>query len=119
MLRNDRKLNEGFSNYYPYAKLNVAISASVRVNNSGLVSPVQINHFIANLNLLEQIGSFELNHVFAHSQRHYNMNHIRLIWSRMWNVLSDLFVLFVAIFVTDSLQQLAMKFLEREELANS
>ncbi|KAJ0076681.1 hypothetical protein Patl1_35586 [Pistacia atlantica] len=57
--------------------------------------------------------------------RHYNMNRIRLVWSRMWNVLSDFFVsvglsenLSVAIFVMDSLRQLAMKFLEREELAN-
>ncbi|XWS39651.1 hypothetical protein CRYUN_Cryun18bG0073300 [Craigia yunnanensis] len=57
--------------------------------------------------------------------RHYNMNRIRLVWSRMWNVLSDLFVsvglsenLPVAIFVMDSLRQLAKKFLEREELAN-
>lgn len=53
------------------------------------------------------------------------MNRIRLVWSRMWNVLSDFFVsvglfenLSVAIFVMDSLRQLAMKFLEREELAN-
>ena len=53
------------------------------------------------------------------------MNRIRLVWSRMWNVLSDFFMsvglsenLYVAIFVMDSLQQLAMKFLEREELAN-
>ncbi|KAA3466473.1 Brefeldin A-inhibited guanine nucleotide-exchange 2 [Gossypium australe] len=140
-------------------------SASVGVNNSGLVSPEQINHFIANVNLLEQIGCFELNHVFAHSQRlnseaivafvkalckvsiselqsptnarvfslrklveiaHYNMNRIRLIWSRIWNLLSDFFLLVglsenlsVAIFVMDSLQQLAMQFLEREEIANS
>ncbi|KAH1121750.1 hypothetical protein J1N35_004910 [Gossypium stocksii] len=57
---------------------------------------------------------------------HYNMNRIRLIWSRKWNVLSDFFLLVglsenlsVAIFVMDSLQQLAMKFLEREEIANS
>ncbi|KAI5315285.1 hypothetical protein L3X38_044461 [Prunus dulcis] len=56
---------------------------------------------------------------------HYNMNRIRLVWSRIWNVLSDFFVsvglsenLSVAIFVMDSLRQLAMKFLEREELAN-
>ncbi|KAK9020617.1 hypothetical protein V6N11_010635 [Hibiscus sabdariffa] len=56
---------------------------------------------------------------------HYNMNRIRLVWSRMWNVLSDFFVsvglsenLSVASFVMDSLRQLAMKFLEREELAN-
>ncbi|XP_022763827.1 brefeldin A-inhibited guanine nucleotide-exchange protein 1-like isoform X2 [Durio zibethinus] len=139
-------------------------STTVGVNSSGLVSPEQINHFIANLNLLDQIGNFELNHVFAHSQRlnseaivafvkalckvsiselqsptdprvfsltklveiaHYNMNRIRLVWYRMWNVLSDFFVLVglsenlsVAIFVMDSLRQLAMKFLEREELAN-
>ncbi|KAK8508569.1 hypothetical protein V6N13_130656 [Hibiscus sabdariffa] len=139
-------------------------STTVRVNSFRLVSPEQINHFIANLNLLDQIGNFELNRFFAHSQRlnseaivafvkalckvsmselqsptdprifsltklveiaHYNMNRIRLVWSRMWNVLSDFFVsvglsenLSVASFVMDSLRQLAMKFLEREELAN-
>ena len=53
------------------------------------------------------------------------MDRIRLVWSRMWTVLSDFFVsvglsenLTVAFFVMDSLRQLAMKFLEREELAN-
>lgn len=139
-------------------------STSLAANNSGLVTPDQINNFISNLNLLEQIGNFELNHIFAHSQRldseaivafvkalckvsmselqsvtdprvfsltkivevaHYNMNRIRLVWSRIWSVLSDFFVsvglsenLSVAIFVMDSLRQLSMKFLEREELAN-
>lgn len=139
-------------------------STTLGVSASGLVSPEQINNFILNLNLLDQIGSFELNHIFAQSQRlnsdaivafvkalckvsmselqsltdprvfsltkiveiaHYNMNRIRLVWSRIWNVLSDFFVsvglsenLSVAIFVMDSLRQLAMKFLEREELAN-
>ncbi|XVE66471.1 hypothetical protein DITRI_Ditri08aG0082200 [Diplodiscus trichospermus] len=44
-------------------------STTVGVNSSGLVTPEQVNHFIANLNLLDQIGNFELNHVFAHSQR--------------------------------------------------
>ncbi|KAJ6671836.1 BREFELDIN A-INHIBITED GUANINE NUCLEOTIDE-EXCHANGE PROTEIN 1 [Salix viminalis] len=139
-------------------------STTVGVNSLGLVTPGQIINFISNLNLLDQIGNFELNHVFANSQRlnseaivafvkalckvsiselqsptdprvfsltkiveiaHYNMNRIRLVWSRIWNVLSDFFVsvglsenLSVAIFVMDSLRQLAMKFLEREELAN-
>ncbi|KAB2047762.1 hypothetical protein ES319_A13G068900v1 [Gossypium barbadense] len=128
------------------------------------VMAVQINQFIANLNLLDQIGNAELSHVFAHSQSlnseaivafvkalckvsmselqsptdprvfsltklieiaHYNMNRIRLVWSRMWHVLSDFFVsvglsknFSVASFVMDSLWHLAMKFLEREELAN-
>ncbi|CAA0823220.1 Brefeldin A-inhibited guanine nucleotide-exchange protein 1 [Striga hermonthica] len=139
-------------------------STSVGVNSPGLVTPEQINNFISNLYLLDQIGNFELNHIFAHSQRlnseaivafvkslckvsmaelqsptdprvfsltkivevtHYNMNRIRLVWSRIWNVLSEFFVsvglsenLSVAIFVMDSLRQLAMKFLEREELVN-
>ncbi|XP_024961498.1 brefeldin A-inhibited guanine nucleotide-exchange protein 1 isoform X4 [Cynara cardunculus var. scolymus] len=44
-------------------------STSLGVNTSGLVTPEQINSFISNLNLLEQIGNFELNHIFAHSQR--------------------------------------------------
>lgn len=53
------------------------------------------------------------------------MNRIRLVWSSIWNVLSDYFVtigcsenLSIAIFAMDSLRQLSMKFLEREELAN-
>ncbi|KAF3790233.1 Brefeldin A-inhibited guanine nucleotide-exchange protein 2 [Nymphaea thermarum] len=56
---------------------------------------------------------------------HYNMNRIRLVWSSIWHVLGDFFVnigcsenLSIAIFAMDSLRQLAMKFLEREELAN-
>ncbi|KAL6604512.1 hypothetical protein ACP70R_042939 [Stipagrostis hirtigluma subsp. patula] len=139
-------------------------STTAKNNASPLVTPEQINNFISNINLLDQIGIFELNHIFAHSQRlnsdaivafvralckvsmtelqsptdprifcltkiveiaHYNMNRIRLVWSHIWKVLSDFFVsvglsenLSVAIFVMDSLRQLAMKFLEREELAN-
>lgn len=53
------------------------------------------------------------------------MNRIRLVWTRIWQVLCDFFVsvglsenLSVSIFVMDSLRQLSMKFLEREELAN-
>ncbi|KAK9677671.1 hypothetical protein RND81_11G159700 [Saponaria officinalis] len=134
------------------------------VNSPKLVTPDQVNNFISNLHLLDQIGTYELNHIFAHSQSlnseaivsfvkslckvsmselqspndprvfsltkiveiaHYNMNRIRLVWSRIWNVLSEFFVsvglsenIAVAIFVMDSLRQLAIKFLEREELAN-
>lgn len=49
----------------------------------------------------------------------------RLVWNRIWAVLSDFFVqvgchknLQVAMYAVDSLRQLAMKFLERDELAN-
>lgn len=53
------------------------------------------------------------------------MSRIRLVWSKIWRVLSAFFVtigcsenLSIAIFAMDSLRQLSMKFLEREELAN-
>lgn len=53
------------------------------------------------------------------------MNRIRLVWTSIWNVLSNFFVtigcsenLSIAIFAMDSLRQLSMKFLEREELSN-
>lgn len=49
----------------------------------------------------------------------------RLVWSRIWAVLSDYFIqvgcssnLSVAMYAVDSLRQLSMKFLERDELAN-
>ena len=51
--------------------------------------------------------------------------HSRLVWKRIWAVLSDFFVevgchknLQVAMYSVDSLRQLATKFLERDELAN-
>uniref|UniRef100_A0A7N0TCL6 SEC7 domain-containing protein n=1 Tax=Kalanchoe fedtschenkoi TaxID=63787 RepID=A0A7N0TCL6_KALFE len=128
------------------------------------VTSEQMNNLVSNLNMLEQVGSSEMNRIFTRSQKlnseaiidfvkalckvsmeelrsptdprvfsltkiveiaHYNMNRIRLIWSSIWHVLSDFFVtvgcsenLSIAIFAMDSLRQLSMKFLEREELAN-
>jgi len=56
---------------------------------------------------------------------HFNMGRIRLVWARIWAVLSDFFVavgchesLAVAMYAVDSFRQLAMKFLEMDELAN-
>lgn len=176
-------------------------SAGITGNASGVTSE-QMNNLVSNLNMLEQVGSSEMNRIFTRSQklnseaivdfvkalckvsveelrstsdprvfsltkiveiayellsfsysenslfhsclmigtiffiygihdqfalhfRHYNMNRIRLVWSRIWHVLSDFFVsigcsenLSIAIFAMDSLRQLSMKFLDREELAN-
>ena len=56
---------------------------------------------------------------------YYNMGRIRLVWSRIWNILSDFFVkagchpnLGVSLYAVDSLRQLAMKFLEKDELSS-
>ncbi|KDD71516.1 hypothetical protein H632_c4875p0, partial [Helicosporidium sp. ATCC 50920] len=55
----------------------------------------------------------------------HNMGRIRLVWARVWAVLSDFFAavgchenLAVALYGVDALRQLAVKFLERDELAN-
>eukprot|EP00897_Mesotaenium_endlicherianum_P003192 jgi/Mesen1/2900/ME000175S02055 len=56
---------------------------------------------------------------------YYNMTRIRMVWARIWVVLSAHFVAAgghadhkIAMYAIDSLRQLAMKYLERAELAN-
>ncbi|CAG9324857.1 unnamed protein product [Blepharisma stoltei] len=56
---------------------------------------------------------------------HVNMNRIRYVWGRIWNHLKEHFSkaglhpdISVAIFAIDSLKQLAMKFLQIEEMAD-
>ena len=56
---------------------------------------------------------------------HLNMTRVRMTWSKMWPSLADFFTksgchhnLQVAMYVVDSLRQLAMKFLDRGELSN-
>ncbi|KAG4388951.1 hypothetical protein GLYMA_09G268400v4 [Glycine max] len=139
-------------------------STGISSNTTGAVTSEQVNNLVSNLNMLEQVGSSEMNRIYTRSQKlnseaiidfvkalckvsmeelrspsdprvfsltkiveiaHYNMNRIRLVWSSIWHVLSDFFVtigcsgnLSIAIFAMDSLRQLSMKFLEREELAN-
>ncbi|XP_068649734.1 brefeldin A-inhibited guanine nucleotide-exchange protein 2-like [Aristolochia californica] len=139
-------------------------SAGVGGHASGVVTSEQMTNLVSNLNMLEQVGSSEMNRIFTRSPKlnseaivdfvkalckvsmeelrstsdprvfsltkiveiaHYNMNRIRLVWSSIWHVLSNFFVtigcsenLSIAIFAMDSLRQLAMKFLDREELAN-
>lgn len=76
----EKSLKSGFTSFKKKGTLqNPAVMAVVRggsydstslgVNASGLVTPEQISNFISNLNLLDQVGNFELNHIFAHSQR--------------------------------------------------
>jgi len=56
---------------------------------------------------------------------YYNMGRIRIVWTRIWEVMGQHFTmvgchknLSIAMYATDSLRQLAMKFLAKDELAN-
>jgi brefeldin A-inhibited guanine nucleotide-exchange protein len=74
-----QKLTKSSSSKRTNALQNPAVMAAVRggsydsttaKNNAPpLVTTEQINNFISSINLLDQIGIFELNHIFAHSQR--------------------------------------------------
>ncbi|GAB4861884.1 Brefeldin A-inhibited guanine nucleotide-exchange protein 2 [Ancistrocladus abbreviatus] len=159
-----KKKGAGKMQYAAAAVRRGSYDSAIGGNASGNVTSEQMNNLVSNLNMLEQVGSAEMNRIFTRSQKlnseaiidfvkalckvsmeelrsasdprvfsltkiveiaHYNMNRIRLVWSSIWHVLSDFFItigcsenLSIAIFAMDSLRQLSMKFLEREELAN-
>lgn len=55
---------------------------------------------------------------------YYNMSRIRIVWTRIWRILSDFFITAgthskqqVSLYAIDSLRQLSMRFLEKDELA--
>ncbi|KAG4132600.1 hypothetical protein ERO13_D08G042600v2 [Gossypium hirsutum] len=159
-----RKKGSGRIQYAAAAVMRGSYDSAGIGGNTGTITSEQMNNLVSNLDMLEQVGSSEMNRIFTRSQKlnseaiidfvkalckvsmeelrstsdprvfsltkiveiaHYNMNRIRLVWSSIWLVLSDFFVtigcsenLSIAIFAMDSLRQLSMKFLEREELAN-
>lgn len=56
---------------------------------------------------------------------YYNMNRIRIVWTTIWAISANHFTkigchdnMGIAMYAIDALRQLAMKFLEKEELAN-
>ncbi|XP_052194866.1 brefeldin A-inhibited guanine nucleotide-exchange protein 2-like [Diospyros lotus] len=106
-------------------EMNRIFTRSQKLNSEAIVDFVKALCKVS----MEELRSMSDPRVFSLTKiveiAHYNMNRIRLVWSSIWNVLSDFFVtigcsenLSIAIFAMDSLRQLSMKFLEREELAN-
>ncbi|CAD7702431.1 unnamed protein product [Ostreobium quekettii] len=100
------------------------------VNSEQLDSEAIVDFVSALCNVSrEELKSVQSPRVFSLTKiveiAHFNMGRIRLVWSRIWSVLSDYFIqvgcssnLSVAMYAVDSLRQLSMKFLERDELAN-
>ncbi|CAA0821230.1 HOPM interactor 7 [Striga hermonthica] len=101
----------------------------VFVNSIKLPSETVVEFFTALCSVsaeeLKQIPArvFSLQKVVEIS--YYNMARIRLVWARIWSVLAHHFIFAgshpdekVAMYAIDSLRQLAVKYLERAELAN-
>ena len=97
---------------------------------SAQLSSDAIVHFVRSLTQVSKAEVFatrETPRVFCLQKiveiTYYNMNRIRLVWTRIWTVLSAYFAeagchpnLKVSLYSIDSLRQLAMKFLEKDEL---
>jgi len=86
------------------------VRALCQISNEELANPQQARMF--SLQKLVEIS-------------YYNMDRIRLQWSRIWNILGEHFNRVgcqpneeVSIFAIDSLRQLAMKFIEKGEFSN-
>ncbi|WIA22572.1 hypothetical protein OEZ86_009559 [Tetradesmus obliquus] len=107
------------------AQLNKVYVSSSRLDSDAIVAFVRCLAAIS----LDELRDARAPRVFSLTKiveiAHFNMGRIRLVWSRIWAVLSAYFVtvgcapaLPVAMYAVDSLRQLSMKFLERDELAN-
>ncbi|KAL9268921.1 Brefeldin A-inhibited guanine nucleotide-exchange protein 2-like protein [Drosera capensis] len=107
------------------AEMNRIFTRSQKLNSEAIIDFVKALCKVS----MEELRSASDPRVFSLTKiveiAHYNMNRIRLVWSSIWHVLSDFFItigcsenLSIAIFAMDSLRQLSMKFLDREELAN-
>ncbi|KAM7476342.1 hypothetical protein LguiB_023585 [Lonicera macranthoides] len=122
------KINNFFSNLNmleQVGEMNLIFTKSQKLNSEAIVDFVRALCKVSVEELCSQSDPrvFSLMKIVEIAQ--YNMNRIRLVWSSIWNILSDFFVIIgcsgnlsIAIFAMDSLRQLSMKFLDREELAN-
>ncbi|KAH9575107.1 hypothetical protein CY35_01G094700 [Sphagnum magellanicum] len=101
----------------------------VFVNSIRLPSDIIVEFFSA----LCGVSTEELNQIPARvfsltklvEISYYNMSRIRMVWAKIWGVVAVLFVEAgihrdekIAMYAIDSLRQLAIKYLERAELAN-
>jgi brefeldin A-inhibited guanine nucleotide-exchange protein len=100
-------------------------------SSSEQLSPEAIVHFV---NALTAVSREELSdptnpQVYSLQKlveiAHYNMNRVRFVWARIWEVLGEFFTevgqhpnYHFAMYAVDSLRQLSHKFLEKGELLN-
>ncbi|KAF9782748.1 sec7 guanine nucleotide exchange factor [Thelephora terrestris] len=126
-LPNEDLANESRSTHITVAS-DMVFSLSHHLNGSAIVNFVQALcdvswEEIQSSGLSQQPRLFSLQKLVEIS--YYNMNRIRLEWSNLWDILGEHFNQVcchsnphVGFFALDSLRQLAMRFLEKEELAH-
>ena len=101
----------------------------VFINQSGNLSPVNLLSLVEAL--INESLNFELgeNRLFCCQKIaeicDFNMGRIRIVWNKLWSIVSPYFVQIAqssqythSVFAIDSLRQLALKFLTKNELEN-
>lgn len=113
-------------------QIDVQLAIDRIFTSSARLNSVEIEHFVRCLCKVssDEIELPNLEHRMFSLQKlvelaHFNMDRIRLVWTRIWNILADHFIKVgcnsnatIAMYAVDSLKQLAMKFLEKNELTN-
>ena len=108
--------------------IDVALIERVFIHSANLTGDAIVDFVAALVRVSEHELSSPQPRVFSLQKiveiTYYNMGRIRLVWSKIWVILSDFFIkagchsnLGVSLYAIDSLRQLAMKFLEKDELA--
>jgi len=100
-------------------------------NRSASLASGAIVHFVTQLARVskEELAVPEQPRIFSLQKlvevADYNMGRIRIVWSKIWRVLAQHFIeaashpnIKVCMYAIDSLRQLSMKFLEKDELSN-
>jgi brefeldin A-inhibited guanine nucleotide-exchange protein len=117
--------SESVMNQIDAAQIDLLFNRSASLGSGAIV------HFVTQLARVskEELALHDQPRIFSLQKlvevADYNMNRIRMVWSRIWRVLSAHFVevilhpnMRVCMYAVDSLRQLANKFLEKDELSN-
>ena len=100
-------------------------SNTVHLNDNAIVFFVKCLCYVSNdeVDSINEPRTFSLQKLIEIA--YYNMTRIRFVWTRIWGIMADHFKKVglhtnkkISMYAVDSLRQLAMKFLEKDELAN-
>ena len=120
----DKLSSESISAHIDPSELDYIFNMSVKLDNDAIVD------FVTNLVEVSKEELWKDNPQTFSLQAlvnvaDVNMNRMRMVWTRVWKCLREHFSLAglhsstnIAVFAVDSLKQLAIKFLQKEELSN-
>lgn len=123
--RESDSINSVHVNKIDASAIDRVFTSSAHLDSDAIVDFVQALRIVSE----QELSNVSAPRVFSLQKiveiTYYNMGRIRVVWTKIWGVLSTYFIqagchpnLNVSMYAIDSLRQLAMKFLEKDELAS-